>query len=90
MGRTFTGERVCLKFLPKCIFANVWSILPYFCLYNKFALFSESRHLNTEGSWRYTGELAATCADDSTCLRYGTRGYIIKHNAALMLVKHAR
>ena len=53
-------------------------------------LLLERGHLNTEGAWQYTGELAATCAEDGTCLRYGTRGYLVKNSAAKLLAAHAR
>lgn len=53
-------------------------------------LLLERGHLNTEGKWQYLGELAATCTDGDTCLRYGTRGYLVKNRAAKLLAAHSR
>ena len=33
--------------------------------------------------------MTAACAPNETCIRYGTRGYIISHSGAQQLLLHA-
>ena len=44
-----------------------------------------------QGGWAPVGPhgVGARCPPGDTCIRYGTRGYVLNHAAALLLLRHA-
>lgn len=47
-------------------------------------------HLIDSGATKYVGSgMAATCAQNGTCMRWGTRGYLLRYNGAQLLLRHA-
>ena len=47
-------------------------------------------HLIDSGTTSYVGSgMAGTCADNATCMRWGTRGYLLRYSGAQQLLQHA-